>query len=214
MADSVPSLLPVNSTALERALEQVLAARLKRYEAAADVIATLWNPWTCPAVYLPWLAYEMAVPYWRADWPEDKKRALIAAAPAINSRRGHEDAIHRGLDAIGLKMEITPWHCQQLEGRPGTFMAVLWRHDNPDLARSTIDDAQAMVRATKRQSQHPDFRIGQQDAAAIGFTALAALRQTISADTPASTRDGAAAGIGFAGGGHSAPRFNAIARAA
>ena len=152
-----PSLLPSNATWFERTMEQVLAATLTRLEAAADALATLWNPWTCPADYLPWLAFELGVPYWRTDWPENFKRALIAEAPAINARRGFVDGIERGLAAIGLTMEITQWHEMNPPGQPGTFRAVLRVNDNRPLDRDSLSDATAMVAATKRQSQHPDF---------------------------------------------------------
>ncbi|MBC7953128.1 MAG: phage tail protein I [Rhodospirillaceae bacterium] len=157
MTTNRPSLLPANATWFESTMEQVLAARLTRLEVAADALATLWNPWACPAEYLPWLAWELSVPYWRTEWPEEFKRTLIGDAPAINARRGFVDGIERGLSAIGLKMEITLWHEMEPAGIPGTFRAVLRANDNRLLDRDSVTDAQAMVIATKRQSQHPEF---------------------------------------------------------
>lgn len=209
-----PTLLPANATWFERTMEQVLAARLTRLEMAADALATLWNPQTCPAEYLPWLAWELSVPYWRSEWPEEFKRALIADAPAINARRGFVDGIERGLAAINLRVEMILWHQMAPQGQPGTFLAVLHVNDNAGLTQDGIADASAMIQATKRQSQHVDFRLGARQTAAMGMAAIAVPRQSLAADTPASARDSGAAGIGFAGGCHAAPRLNAIVRAA
>lgn len=175
------SLLPSNATWFERTMEQVLAANLTRLEAAADALATLWNPWTCPAEYLPWLAFELGVPYWRTDWPEGFKRALIAEAPAINARRGFVDGIERGLAAIGLTMEITLWHEMDPPGQPGTFRAVLWANNNRALTPDAITDGIAMVAATKRQSQHSDIRVGAALASDMRLAAAAAAVRTIAA---------------------------------
>lgn len=213
-ANDRPSLLPSNATWFERTMEQVLAATLTRLEAAADALATLWNPWTCPADYLPWLAFELGVPYWRTEWPEGFKRALIAEAPAINARRGFVDGIERGLAAIGLTMDITLWHEMDPPGQPGTFRAVLWANNNRALTPDAVADGIAMVVATKRQSQHPDIQIGAALDGVMGMAAVATPRQTLTASTPATLRDAAAAGLGFAGGTHAAPRFRAITKAA
>lgn len=213
-ASDRPSLLPVNSTWFERTMEQVLAATLTRLEAAADALATLWNPRTCPAEYLPWLAFELGVPYWRTEWPEGFKRALIAEAPAINARRGFVDGIERGLQAIGLKMEITLWHEMDPPGPPGTFRAVLWVNNNRALTSDAIADSIAMVAATKRQSQHPDIQAGAALDGAMGMAAIAAPRQTMTADTPSALRDGASVGLGLAAGSHVSPRFRAMTKAA
>ncbi|MBC7952239.1 MAG: phage tail protein I [Rhodospirillaceae bacterium] len=177
----LPSLLPANSTKFERSMEQVLGARLIRFEVAADMVATLWDPHRCPAEYLPWLAWSVAVPYWRTAWPEQFKRALIADAPAIHAQRGFVPGIERGLSAIGLQMDITLWHQMDPEGQPGTFQGVLWANDNRALTPEAIDDGLAMVKATKRQSQHADIRLGAKIGAGLRMAALAAAGQSLAA---------------------------------
>lgn len=214
MTTKLPSLLPANATWLERAMEQTLAARLIPLEQTADTLATLWDPWACPAQYLPWLAWELRVPYWRTEWPEATKRALIAAAPAINARRGYIDGIERGMAAIGLSLDITLWHQTVPPGPRGTFVAVVWRNDNPVLTADAAGDAAEMVAATKRHSQHPDFRVGARLDGAMGMAAICAPRQTLTASGLASGRDGGSAGIGLAAGAHIAPRCKATMRAA
>ncbi|MBX9634054.1 MAG: phage tail protein I [Magnetospirillum sp.] len=193
-----PSLLPANATWFERSMEQVLAARLTRLEVAADALSTLWNPWACPAEYLPWLGWELSVPYWRTEWPEEFKRALIADAPAIHAQRGFVPGIERGLAAIGLQMDITLWHQMQPEGLPGTFQGVLWANDNRALTPQAIDDGLAMVKATKRQSQHADIRLGAKVGASLRMAALAAAGQFLAVRT--TCPQGIPARIGTAAG--------------
>lgn len=97
--DSVKSLLPPASTALERALEQTHAARLDH----AAIVPALWNAATCPAALLPHLAWALSVDEWSYGWPVEKKRAVIAEARAIHQHKGTPAAIRRALTAIGQR---------------------------------------------------------------------------------------------------------------
>ena len=56
----VESLLPTGKTALETALEAATAPD----PALFDQVRNLWNPQTCPASHLPWLAWAVSVDYW------------------------------------------------------------------------------------------------------------------------------------------------------
>lgn len=92
------SILPPNSTALERACEAALAARI----ASLDVpIKDLWNPMTCPAVLLPWLAWALSVDEWSPEWTEATQRAAIAASVGVHRRKGTIWAIKRQMAAMG-----------------------------------------------------------------------------------------------------------------
>lgn len=213
MADRA-TLLPANATWFERTMEQVLASRMGRLETGADIIATMADPYRCPAQYLPWLAWAVAVPYWRTEWPEAVKRELIAQSPAIHRERGFLPGIERGLAAIDLRMDITLWHQMEPPGIPGTFAATIWANNNRLLTAEALADGIAMVNATKRQSQHADIRVGAALDGAMGMVAVAAPRQTLTADTLAAGRDGASAGLGLAAATHLAPRFRATTRAA
>ena len=90
-------LLPPNSSQLEMALEQVLTADMPVDAAAQNV----WNPWNCPLALLPWLAWAVGVDEWDANWPEDVKRRVIAAAPEIRRHRGTVWAVREALRAAG-----------------------------------------------------------------------------------------------------------------
>ncbi len=111
------SLLPRSSTPLERALESSLfklsetrdvvqitpdgQLRLTVVCAPPRTIPTLWNPDTCPAALLPWLAWALAVEEWDPQWSEDRKRAAIRESRVIHQRKGTPWAIRRALAVCG-----------------------------------------------------------------------------------------------------------------
>ncbi|AYF00457.1 phage tail protein I [Paracoccus yeei] len=93
----MPSLLPYNATAAERALEAagVAAILLPIYEGLRD-------PWRCPAALLPWLAWSRSVDEWDDDWPDDRKREVIAASIEVHRHKGTIWSIRRALTAAGF----------------------------------------------------------------------------------------------------------------
>lgn len=70
-------LLPSNSTAWERA---VSGASGERRPIDADIVRRVWDPWTCPAHILPFLAHAFSVDLWEDDWSETRQRVVIANA--------------------------------------------------------------------------------------------------------------------------------------
>lgn len=95
------TLLPPNATTAERALEQVTAERLCQLDAGAELIGTLWNPQTCPAALLPWLAWALSVDEWNSDWPEETKRAVCAESAELHRIKGTPAAVKKALQAMG-----------------------------------------------------------------------------------------------------------------
>ena len=94
---AVPSLLPHNASPQERAIEAA-TARL------ADVpvpLRDLWNPETCPAELLPWLAWAFGVDEWESGWTEAAKRAAIRDSVNIHRHKGTVWAIKRVLANAG-----------------------------------------------------------------------------------------------------------------
>lgn len=203
------SLQPSNATPVELALEHAVALITE----IPNPIDTLWDPWKCPVAFLPWLAWQYSVDYWRADWPEQIKRQVIDAAYEVHRIKGTLPAIKRAIEGLGVGVEITRWFETEPKGAPYTMTVTVKRPAEGMNAEMQRDLAE-MLDASKALRTDAQLRIGAEVMSTFGFASLAAPRQTLSADTPASTRDGAAAGIGFAGGGHAAPRLHAIARAA
>ncbi|KPA87172.1 phage tail protein, P2 protein I family [Pseudomonas asplenii] len=109
------SLLPNNSTQLERAIE-----------AAADEIVevplrTLYNPDTCPAHLLYQLAWAWSVDRWDNAWPEATKRAVCRSAFFVHSRKGTIGAIRRVVEPLGFLLKVTEWWQTSPMGEPATF---------------------------------------------------------------------------------------------
>lgn len=91
------TLLPPNATAVEAALASA-TARL------ADVpapIPALWDPATCPAALLPWLAWALSVDAWDAGWTDETKRRVIAASVATHRLKGTVGAVKRAVAVAG-----------------------------------------------------------------------------------------------------------------
>ncbi|WP_316347597.1 phage tail protein I [Desulfuromonas acetoxidans] len=108
------SLLPANATSLERDLETVTA----RVADIPIVVGTLWNPQTCPASLLPWLAWALSVDDWQSDWPEATKRAVLAESLLIHCRKGTPWAVERALIAAGApNATVLDWY--RYEAGPG-----------------------------------------------------------------------------------------------
>lgn len=99
------TLLPPNSTALERALDQT-GARL------TDVpvpLRDLWNPATCPAHLLPWLAWGVSIDFWNGDWSEAEKREAIAGAIEAQRRKGTPASLRQVLDRFDPMIGLVEW---------------------------------------------------------------------------------------------------------
>lgn len=91
------SILPPNSTPVERAFEAALKAMCD----IAVPIADLWSPERCPETHLPWLAWALSVDDWDSTWPVETKREVIAASIEIHRRKGTRGGVSRALVAMG-----------------------------------------------------------------------------------------------------------------
>ncbi|MBQ0714182.1 MAG: phage tail protein I [Paraperlucidibaca sp.] len=89
------SLLPPNSTALERAFESVTG---NEQIPAAD---TLWNAATCPPEFLPWLAWSIGVETWDTTWTVEQKRRALQTQMQISLHRGTVWSVREALRSIG-----------------------------------------------------------------------------------------------------------------
>jgi len=92
------ALLPPNSTPVERGFEAAGA----RMTALPVPVRNAWNPATCPAQLLPWLAWALSVDNWDPTWTEDQQPAVIAASVVVHRRKGTPAAMREALSAAGL----------------------------------------------------------------------------------------------------------------
>lgn len=109
------SLLPLNSTTLERAIEATFA------EDTLIPLRTLYNPDTCPVHLLPHLAWAWSVDRWDPSWSEPVKRAAIKASFYIHAHKGTIGALRRVVEPLGYLIQIVEWFNTVPEGVPGTF---------------------------------------------------------------------------------------------
>lgn len=109
------SLLPLNSTPLERGIEATFA------ETTLIPLRTLYNPDTCPVHLLPHLAWAWSVDRWDPAWPEPVKRAAIKASFYIHKHKGTIGALRRVVEPLGYLIEVLEWWQTLPEGVPGTF---------------------------------------------------------------------------------------------
>lgn len=109
------SLLPLNSTALELAVEAASVDDLN------ISIRTLYNPDTCPAHLLYQLAWAWSVDRWDDTWSEAVKRSVIRSAFYIHAHKGTLGALRRVVEPFGYLIEIEEWFQTVPKGVPGTF---------------------------------------------------------------------------------------------
>lgn len=109
------SLLPPNSTSLERAIEAAA------YESPEIPLRTLYNPDTCPAHLLHQLAWAWSVDRWDETWSEAVKRSVCRSAFFVHSRKGTIGAIRRVVEPLGYLLKVTEWWQTEPMDEPGTF---------------------------------------------------------------------------------------------
>ncbi|WP_456026119.1 phage tail protein I [Pseudomonas capeferrum] len=109
------SLLPINSTQLERAMEAAF------FEKTIVPLRDLYNADTCPVHLLPHLAWAWSVDRWDYRWSEATKRAAIKASYYIHAHKGTIGALRRVVEPLGYLIEIIEWFNTVPEGIPGTF---------------------------------------------------------------------------------------------
>lgn len=142
-------LLPPNSTALERAAAQALAQ-------LADVpvpLREIWNPDTCPAAVLPYLAWAFSVDRWDSSWSETVKRNVIKAAFFVHKRKGTISALRRVVEPLGYLLRVVEWWQTEPSGPAGTFrldIGVL----NTGISDETYSELEQLIDDAKPVSRH------------------------------------------------------------
>lgn len=140
------SLLPLNSTLLERGVEAATE------EVTEIPLRTLYNADTCPVHLLPYLAWAWSVDRWDPGWTESVKRAAIKASFYIHAHKGTIGALRRVVEPLGYLIEVVEWWQTQPEGVPGTFalkVGVLETGITEEMYRELerlIDDAKPVSR--------------------------------------------------------------------
>lgn len=108
-------LLPIGSSQFEQLTAQALAD----LSALPIHVSSLWDPWSCPAELLPWLAWSLSVDYWDSHWNEQTKRKTIATAYFVHKHKGTVSALRQVILSLGYTMTLTEWW--QTSDPVGTF---------------------------------------------------------------------------------------------
>ncbi|WP_324727320.1 phage tail protein I [Pseudomonas chlororaphis] len=113
-----PSLLPVNSSPLERALDLGFARLLERI---APPFPELMSPAETPVEFLPYLAADRGVGEWRSEAPEAEKRLTVELAWPTARQAGTRKALENAAKGLQLIPEVRAWYEQTPPGAPYSF---------------------------------------------------------------------------------------------
>ena len=149
MTTAAGSLLPWNATPQERALEATTA----RVGAVPVPVRALWNPDTCPAAQLPWLAWALSVDVWDADWTDAQKRAAVRASFAVHQRKGTVGAVLTSLASLGWATDVVEWFEDEPPAAPYTFR-VEAELDARGIAPGLYEEIERLALAAKNVRSH------------------------------------------------------------
>jgi len=168
---SKPSLLPPNATAAEKAIEAAAADRLD----IATPLRDLWDPDTCPAELLPWLAWSLSIDAWSPTWPEAVKRSVVKNAIAIQRRKGTAKSVRDVVASFGGTLALREWWQLDPPGTPHTFDIVLniTGADGEPASAAFVQDVIDAVNQTKPARSHFTFTQGVNASGGLGLKAVA-----------------------------------------
>lgn len=113
-----PSLLPANSSPLEKALDLGFARLLERID---PPFPELMNPAATPLAFLPYLAADRGVGEWSSSAPEAEKRLTVELAWPTARQAGTRKALENAAKGLQLMPEVRAWHEQTPPGPPYSF---------------------------------------------------------------------------------------------
>ncbi|WNZ80306.1 phage tail protein I [Pseudomonas sp. P105] len=141
------SLLPLNSTQLERAIE------VATDETTEVPLRTLYNPDTCPAHLLYQLAWAWSVDRWDDTWPEEVKRSVIRSAFYVHAHKGTIGALRRVVEPFGYLIEVVEWFQTEPVGLPGTFALKIGVSDE-GISEETYQELTWLIDDARPVSRH------------------------------------------------------------
>jgi len=141
------SLLPPGSSALERRLAQACSGISDLNVPLRD----LWNPWKCPAKFLPYLAWAFSVDRWDEDWTETQKRQAIIDSFWLHQRKGTIAAVRRVIEDMGFSPSLTEWW--QVDDPVGTFRLEI-EVNEVGLTSKSLEELNRLINETKPVSRH------------------------------------------------------------
>ena len=149
MSSNRKPLTPNNSTALERAASEALA----EIQRVPIPLRTIWNPYTCPAKLLPYLAWAFSVDRWDSTWSEGAKREVIATSFYVHKKKGTISALRRVVEPFGFVLNVEEWWQMDPEGLPGTFSMDIGLEEE-GITESTFEEMERLIANAKPISRH------------------------------------------------------------
>lgn len=149
MSADVISVLPYNATRQERAQEAATA----RLATVPVPIRPMWNPDTCPAAQLPWLAWALSVDVWNANWTDAQKRGAIKASFAVHQRKGTAGAVRDALQALGFPTEVVEWF-QATPALPAYTFEVNAEFVDTGFSLEVLNEVERIALETKNVRSH------------------------------------------------------------
>lgn len=128
------TLLPPATTRLLRAVEQSTT----RIGDIGLPLGDLWNPATCPAEFLPWLAWGLSIDFWDPDWTTAQKRVAVAGTLGEQMRKGTPASLRAVLDRFDPLIQLVEWFDANPRLEPFTIMLDL---PLPDDSAVVYDEA-------------------------------------------------------------------------
>ncbi|WP_447890050.1 phage tail protein I [Pseudomonas hormoni] len=113
-----PSLLPSNSSALEKALDLGFGTLLDRI---TPPFPELMNPTVTPLAFLPYLAADRGVNEWSSEAAEAEKRLTVELAWPTARQAGTRLALENAAKGLRLMPEVRAWFEQTPPGQPYSF---------------------------------------------------------------------------------------------
>jgi len=123
MSEPKASLLPANSSPLEKALDLGFGQLLER---VTPPFPQLMDPDHTPAAFLPYLAADRAVNEWSTTAPEAEKRLTVKLAWPTARQAGTRQALENAAKGLQLSPEIRAWYEQNPKGVPYSFAVRAW----------------------------------------------------------------------------------------
>jgi phage tail P2-like protein len=118
MSKHKPSLLPANSSPLEKALDQGFEQLLAR---VTPPFPELMDPTQTPADFLPYLAADRGVNEWNSAGAESEKRATVKLAWPTARQAGTRKALENAAKGLQLIPDVSAWYEQSPRGKPYSF---------------------------------------------------------------------------------------------
>lgn len=147
---SAITLLPANSTTLERNLAQA-GSDIELVDATVIVRVTRVDD--APAEFLPYLAWEVSVDRWSDEWPEETKRQVIRESFYVHKRKGTISSLRRVVEPFGYLLKVVEWFQEVPPGPRGTFRLDIGVN-NQGITEEVYLELERLIADTKPLSRH------------------------------------------------------------